>query len=106
MKKTKTKCRGAYAKTLRLTDRYFFCENCRECKLSEQLPDWDENAEWEDIVEKINSLYPYKVKVMVGNEHHSTIKQYSTINEMIEDVCGISYVAGLNDCGCVVKYFE
>lgn len=106
MKKTKTKCRGAYAKTLRLTDRYFFCESCRECKLSEQLPDWNPEAEWEDIVEKINGLYPYKVKVMVGNEPRSTIKQYSTINEMIEDVCGTSYVAGLNDCGCVIKFLE
>lgn len=102
----KGKCKGTYARTLRLTDRYFFCENCRECKLSEQLPDWDPEAEWEDIVDKINNLYPYKVKVSIGEGHRPTIKQYKTIHEMVENVCGIGYVAGLNDCGCIVEYFE
>lgn len=102
----KTKCNGIYAKTLRLTDRYFFCENCRECPLSEQLPDWDENVEWTDIVEKINSLYPHKVKIWFGESHHPNIKQYATVKEMVEDICGISYVAGLNGYGVRVQVFE
>ena len=57
----KTQCNGNYAKTLRLNDRYFFCENCRLCELSSQLPDWDENAEWNEMTQQINELYPYGV---------------------------------------------
>lgn len=104
----KGKCKGTYARTLRLTDRYFFCENCRECPLSEQLPDWDENAEWEEIVEKINGLYPYKVMVWIGNESiRPTIKQYPTIDKMIEDVNNISYIAGqAQEQICMIEFFE
>ena len=102
----KTKCNGKYAQTLRLSDRYFFCENCRICELSKQLPDWDENAEWDDVVEKMNLLYPYKIKVWSDETNRPTVKQYSTIKEMVEDVCGISYVAGLNDYGVRVQVFE
>ena len=102
----KTKCNGKYAQTLRLSDRYFFCENCRLCELSKQLPNWDENAEWDDVVEKMNLLYPYKIKVWLGESNRPTVKQYSTIKEMVEDVCGISYVAGLNDYGVRVQVFE
>ena len=102
----KTKCNGKYAQTLRLSDRYFFCENCRLCELPKQLPDWDENAEWDDVVEKMNLLYPYKIKVWFGETNRPTVKQYSTIKEMVEDVCGISYVAGLNDYGVRVQVFD
>lgn len=102
----KTKCNGKYAQTLRLNDRYFFCENCRLCELSSQLPDWDADAEWSDVVEKMNSLYPYKIKVWFGESNRPTIKQYSTIKEMVEDVCDISYVAGLNDYVVRVQVFE
>ncbi len=102
----KTKCNGKYAQTLRLSDRYFFCENCRSCELSKQLPNWDENAEWDDVVEKMNLLYPYKIKVWSGETNRPTVKQYSTIKEMVEDVCSISYVAGLNDYGVRVQVFE
>ena len=106
MKTMKTKCNGKYAQTLRLSDRYFFCGNCRLCELSKQLPDWDENAEWDDVVEKMNLLYPYKMKIWSGETNRPTVKQYSTIKEMVEDVCGISYVAGLNDYGVRVQVFE
>lgn len=102
----KTKCNGRYAQTLRLSDRYFFCQNCRLCELSKQLPDWDENAEWDDVVEKMNLLYPYKIKVWSGETKRPTVKQYSTIKEMVEDVYSISYVAGLNDSGVIVQVFE
>ena len=104
----KTKCKGTYARTLRLTDRYFFCENCRECELSKQLPDWNPEAEWEDIVNKINDLYPYKIKVLIGDEStRPTIKQYPTINKMVEDICDISYVAGLaHELTCMIEFFE
>ena len=102
----KTKCNGKYAQTLRLSDRYFFCENCRFCELSKQLPDWDENAKWDDVVEKMNLLYPYKIKVWLGESNRPTVKQYSTIKEMVEDVCDTSYVAGLNDYGIRVQVFE
>ena len=102
----KTKCNGKYAQTLRLSDRYFFCENCRLCELSKQLPDWDDNAEWDDVVEKMNLLYPYKIKVWSGETNRPTVKQYSTIKEMVEDVYGIGYVAGLNDYGVRVQVFE
>ena len=102
----KTKCNGKYAQTLRLSDRYFFCENCRLCELSKQLPNWDENAEWDDVVEKMNLLYPYKIKVWSGETNRPTVKQYSTIKEMVEDVCSISYVAGLKDYGVRVQVFE
>ena len=106
MKTMKTKCNGKYAQTLRLSDRYFFCENCRLCELSKQLPDWDENAEWDNVVKKMNLLYPYKIKVWSGETNRPTVKQYSTIKEMVEDVCGIGYVAGLNDYGVRVQVFE
>lgn len=102
----KTKCNGKYARTLRLNDRYFFCENCRLCKLSSQLPDWDENAEWNEMTQRINELYPYKIKAWFGESNSPTIKQYATIKEMIEDVCGMSYVAGLNDYGVRVQVLE
>ena len=102
----KTKCNGKDAQTLRLSDRDFFCENCRICELSKQLPDWDENAEWDDVVEKMNLLYPYKIKVWFGETNRPTVKQYSTIKEMVEDVCSISYIAGLNDYGVIVQVFE
>ena len=102
----KTQCSGKYAKTLRLSDRYWFCENCRLCELSKQLPDWDENAEWSEMTQRINELYPYKIKVWFGESNRPTIKQYSTIEEMVEDVCGISYVAGLNDYEIRVQVFE
>ena len=102
----KTKCNGKYAQTLRLSDRYFFCENCRLCELSKQLPDWDDNAEWDDVVEKMNLLYPYKIKVWSGETNRPTVKQYSTIKEMVEDVCGIGYVAGLNDYGVRVQVLD
>ncbi len=102
----KTKCNGKYAQTLRLNDRYFFCENCRLCGLSSQLPDWDENAEWNEMTQRINELYPYKIKVWFDESNRPTIKQYSTIKEMVEDVCGIGYVAGLNDYGVRVQVLE
>ena len=102
----KTKCNGKYAQTLRLSDRYFFCENCRLCELSKQLPNWDENAEWDDVVEKMNLLYPYKIKVWLGESNRPTVKQYSTIKEMVEDVCSIGYVAGLNGYEVRVQVFE
>lgn len=102
----KTKCNGKYAQTLRLNDRYFFCENCRLCKLSSQLPDWDENAEWSEMTQRINELYPYKIKVWFRESNRPTIKQYSTIKEMVEDVYDIGYVAGLNDYGIKIKVLE
>lgn len=102
----KTLCNGNYAKTLRLSDRYFFCENCRLCDLSSQLPDWDADAEWNDIVEKMNSLYPYKIKIWFGKSNRPTVRQYSTTKEMVEDVCSVSYVAGLNDYEVRVQVFE
>lgn len=102
----KTKCNGKYAQTLRLDDRCFFCENCRLCELSSQLPDWDENAEWSEMTQRINELYPYKIKIWFGESDRPTVKQYSTIKEMVEDVCSISYVAGLNDYGVRVQVFE
>lgn len=102
----KTKCNGKYAQTLRLNDRYFFCENCRLCKLSSQLPDWDENAEWSEMTQQINKLYPHKLKIWFDESNRPIIKQYSTIKEMVEDVCGISYVAGLNDYGIRVQVLE
>lgn len=102
----KTLCNGNYAKTLRLSDRYFFCENCRLCDLSSQLPDWDADAEWSDVVEKMNSLYPYKIKIWFGESNRPTVRQYPTIKEMVEDVSSVSYVAGLNDSGIIVQAFE
>jgi hypothetical protein len=106
VKKVKTQCSGEYAKTLRLADRYWFCENCRLCELSSQLPNWDDNAGLDEMTQRINKLYPYKVKIWVGEPNRPTIKQYSTIKEMVEDVCGIGYVAGLNDYGVRVQVFE
>lgn len=106
MKKMKTQCSGEYAKTLRLADRYWFCENCRLCELSSQLPDWDKDASLNEMTQRINELYPYKVKIWVGEPHRPNIKQYATVKEMVEDVCGIGYVAGLNDYGVRVQVFE
>lgn len=102
----KTKCNGKYAQTLRLNDRYFFCENCRLCQLSKQLPDWDENAEWDETARRINELYPYKLKIRIGEPNRPNIKQYATVEEMVEDVCDMSYAAGLNDYGIAVQVFE
>lgn len=102
----KTQCNGEYAKTLRLADRYWFCENCRLCGLSSQLPDWDENASLNEMTQRINKLYPHKVKIWVDEPHRPIVKQYATVKEMVEDVCGISYVAGLNDYEVRVKVFE
>jgi len=102
----KTQCNGNYAKTLRLSDRYFFCENCRLCDLSSQLPDWDENAEWSDVVEKMNLLYPYKIKIWSGKTNRPTVKQYATIKKMIEDVRIMSYFAGLNNYGIKIQVLE
>lgn len=99
-------CNGEYAKTLPLPDRYFYCENCRKCKLSDQLPDWDETAKWSNIVNKLDELYPHKLKIWFDESNPPTIKQYPTIKEMIEDACGISYIAGLNDYGVRVQVFE
>lgn len=102
----KTQCNGNYAKTLRLADRYFFCENCRLCDFSSQLPDWDENAEWDDIVDMMNILYPYKIRIWFDGSNRPTVKQYSTIKEMVEDVCSVSYAAGLNNNKIRVQVFE
>ncbi len=99
-------CNGEYAKTLPLPDRYFYCENCRQCNLADQLPDWSTEIKWSEIVEQLNRLYPYKIKVWIGEPRNPTIKQYSTVKDMVEDVCGISYVAGLNDYGVRVQVFE
>lgn len=99
-------CNGEYAKTLPLPDRYFYCENCRECKLSDQLLDWNKEAKWSDIVNKMDELYPYKLKIRVGELNRPIIKQYPTIKDMVEDVCDISYFAGLNDYGVKVQIFE
>lgn len=94
----KTKCNGRHAQASRLGDRCFFCENCRSCELSKQLPDWDENAERNEMARRTNELYPCKIKVWLDESDRPTIEQRSTIEETIEDVCGIPYVAGLNDC--------
>lgn len=101
----KTKCNGKYAQTLRLNDRYFFCENCRLCELSSQLPDWDENAEWSEMTQRINELYPYKLKIWFEESNRPIIKQYSTIKEMVEDIDGITYAAELNDYEVKVQVF-
>lgn len=106
MKTMKIKCNGKYAQTLRLNDRYFFCGNCRLCKLSSQLPEWDENADWNEMTQQINKLYPYKIKVWFGESNRPTVRQYPTIKEMVEDVSSVSYVAGLNDSGIIVQAFE
>lgn len=102
----KTKCNGEYAQTLRLNDRYFFCENCRLCELSSQLPDWDEDTEWNEMTQRINELYPYKLKIWFGELNRPNIKQYATVEEMIEDVRDMSHVAGLNDHGIKIKVLE
>ena len=102
----KTKCNGKYAQTLRLADRYFFCENCRLCDFSSQLPDWDENAEWSEMTQRINELYPYKLKIWIGELNRPNIKQYATVEEMIEDVRDMSYFAGLNDYRIKIQVIE
>lgn len=58
------------------------------------------------MTQKINELYPYKVKIWVGEPHRQNIKQYATVKEIVEDICGISYVAGLNGYGVGVQVFE
>lgn len=102
----KPMCDGEYAKTLPLPDRYFYCENCRQCNLADQLPDWDEEAKWSNIVSELDKLYPHKLKIWFGEPNRPIIKQCPTIKDMVEDVCSISYVAGLNDYGVRVQVFE
>lgn len=39
------RCNGEYAKNLSKKDRYYWCEDCTDCKLSEELPAWRYNAD-------------------------------------------------------------
>ena len=100
------RCNGEYARTLNLVDRYFYCENCRGCTWSKELPDWDNDADYKDIVEKINQTYPYKVKVWFGDGKAPAVIQYSTIKDMVENACGIGYVSGLNDTSSAIEFIE
>ena len=100
------RCNGEYARTLSFADRYFFCEDCRDCAWSKQLPKWDNDASPQSIIEKINQTYPYKIRVWTGDGMVPTVIQYSTIKDMVEDACGIGYVSGLNDTGSAVEFIE
>ena len=100
------RCNGEYARTLSLADRYFFCEDCRDCAWAEKLPEWDNDASPKDITEKINQTYPYKIRVWIGDGMEPTVIQYSTIKDMVEDACGISYISGLNDTSSAVEFIE
>lgn len=100
------KCNGEYAKTLKLADRYFYCEDCRDCDWSKQLPEWDNNADYVDTVKKIDQTYPYKVKVWVGDGRVPTVNQYSTIKDMVEDACNTGFIAGQIHSDCKIEFIE
>lgn len=100
------RCNGECARTLSLADRYFFCEDCRDCAWAEKLPEWDDEADYKDTIEKIDQAYPYKVKVWLGDGGAPTIIQYSTIKDMIEDTCRVGYVSGLNDTSFTIEFIE
>lgn len=51
-------------------------------------------------------MEPFNFGDWVDEPHRPIIKQYATVKEMVEDVCDISYVAGLNDYEVRVKVFE
>ena len=100
------RCNGEYARTLKLADRYFYCEDCRDCAWSKQLPDWDNEADYVDTVTKINQAYPYTVKVWTLGETPPVIIQYPTIKDMVEDACSIGRIAGLNNTSQEVEFIE
>lgn len=102
----KAKCNGKHAQALRLDDRCFFCGNCRLCELSSQLPDWDGNAEQNETAQRIDDLFPYTLKIWIGEPNRPNIGQYAAVEEMIEDVCDMPYVAGLNGYGIEIKVLE
>ena len=39
-------------------------------------------------------------------EDSTSIREYSSIEELLEDAIGWGYVAGLNDCGIMAKVIE